>query len=83
MIRALGITGGNLGSTLVQIASSDPNRDLRRAAMEALFIRGDAHDLVAIAKGTSDADTRKSAVEKLSLMDSKEARDYMLELLNK
>jgi len=56
---------------------------LRRAAMEALFIRGDAPDLVAIAKGTSDADTRKSAVEKLSLMDSKEARDYMLELLNK
>ena len=82
-IRALGITGGNLGSTLVQIASSDPNRDLRRAAMEALFIRGDAHDLVAIAKSTNDVDTRKRAVEKLSLMDSKEARDYMLELLNK
>ena len=81
--RALGITGGNLGSTLVQIASSDPNHDLRRAAMEALFIRGDAHDLVAIAKSTNDVDTRKRAVEKLSLMDSKEARDYMLELLNK
>ena len=81
-IRALGITDSNAARpVLLQIASSDPNREAREAAVEGLFIQGDAHDLVTLARNEKDPQMRRRVVEKLSLMDDKEAHDFMLELL--
>jgi hypothetical protein len=39
--------------------------------------------LISIARNEKDPALRKAAVEKLSMMQSKDATDYMLEILNK
>jgi hypothetical protein len=48
-----------------------------------LFVAGDAHDLVALARSEKDPAAKKNIVSKLAVMRNKEATDYMLELLNK
>lgn len=82
-IKSLGVFGGNAARPkLVQIYSSGDS-DSKRAAAEALFVNDDATDLVALARKESDPQMRRYLVEKLSVMDNKAARDYMLEILNK
>jgi hypothetical protein len=51
--------------------------------LDALFIAGDAKGLIAVAKTEKDPELKKKAVEKLSLMGSKEANEYLMELLQK
>jgi hypothetical protein len=48
-----------------------------------LFVAGDAHDLVSLARSEKDPAARRNIVGKLALMHNKEATDYMMELLNK
>jgi hypothetical protein len=50
---------------------------------DALFVAGDAHDLVALARSEKDPEAKKNIVGKLAVMHDKEATDYMMELLNK
>jgi len=80
-IRNLGVTGGRVGPMLVEIyqKSSDPGS--KEAVLDGLFVADDAHDLVALARAEKDISMKKKIVEKLSLMDDKEARDYLMELL--
>lgn len=83
-IRNLGIFGGQAARPkLVQIYSSTNDAQLKKTAAEALFVNDDAIDLVALARKEGDAQMKRYLVEKLSVMDNKEARDYMLEILNK
>ena len=83
-IRDLGPFGGEkAGAALVQIYSNEKDPELRRAAIRSMFILGDATDLIALARTETDPDMKRQLVEQLSLMRNKEARDYMLEILNK
>jgi tetratricopeptide (TPR) repeat protein len=83
-LQRLGAVGGkDTNATLVQIYRSETNHDMKNAALEGLFVDDDAADLVALAKSESDPQMRRRIVEKLAIMDSKEAKDYMLEILNK
>lgn len=83
-IRSLGIFGGSASrSKLVQIYNGSNDADAKKAAVEALFINSDAADLVALARKETDPQMRRNLVEKLSIMNNKEARDYMMEILNK
>lgn len=83
-VRNLGPFGGSqAGPALLQIYNTEKDPQLRRAAIEALFIRGDAGEMVTLARKETDPQMKRELVQKLSLMDSKEARDYMLEILNK
>jgi hypothetical protein len=83
-LQRLGAVGGkDTASTLVQIYRSESNAEMRGAALDGLFVDDDAKDLVALARAETDPQMRKRIVEKLAIMDSKEAKDYMLELLNK
>ena len=56
---------------------------MREEVLNALFIQGNAKALVAIARGEKDPELKRAAVQKLSLMNSKDATDYMMELLQK
>ncbi|HUB77313.1 MAG TPA: HEAT repeat domain-containing protein [Bryobacteraceae bacterium] len=80
-IRNLGVAGGRAGSMLVEIyqKSSDPGS--KEAALDGLFVAGDAHDLVALARAEKEVAMKKKIVEKLSIMDDREATQYMMELL--
>jgi hypothetical protein len=51
--------------------------------IQGLFIQDDAHDLIQLARKESDRELRKYLVQQLSVMDDREAKDYMLEILNK
>jgi len=46
-------------------------------------VAGDSHDLIELARAEKDPGLKQSLVQQLSVMHSKEATDYMLEILNK
>ena len=81
-IKNLGISGGS-SATLVKIYQSNPSADVREAAINALFIKGDAHSLVELARKETNPELRKQIVGKLSIMGNREANDYLMEILNK
>jgi tetratricopeptide (TPR) repeat protein len=76
---------GALGATdlLSNLYRSESNPELKRTILDSLASQDDGKDLVALARTESDPKLKREAVERLSTMDSKEARDYMLELLRK
>jgi HEAT repeat protein len=81
-IHDLGISGGS-SATLMNIYSSNKDHDVRDSAVNALFIKGDAHSLIALAKKETDPEWKKRIVERLSVMGNREATDYLMEILNK
>lgn len=81
-IKDLGISGGS-SATLVKIYQNSQSSDVRDAAINALFIKGDAHSLVELARKETNPELRKRLVEKLSVMGNREANDYLMEILNK
>jgi thioredoxin-like negative regulator of GroEL len=83
-IRNLGIAGGmSAAPTLVATYKKNADPETRKAVAQALFLAGDSHDLVELARAEKDPGVKQSIVQQLSLMHSKEATDYMLEILNK
>jgi len=81
-IKDLGISGGS-SATLVKVYQNTQSPDVRDAAINALFIKGDAHSLVELARKETNPELRKRLVEKLSVMGNREANDYLMEILNK
>jgi HEAT repeat protein len=81
-IRNLGMNR-NASSTeaLLAIYGSAGSDDIRRAAVEALFMHGDAKSLVDLARNEKSAEMRKVIVQRLSMMRSPEATAYLMELL--
>ena len=83
-IRNLGlIHSDESGKALQAIYSREADRGLKEEVLNAYFLQGNASALVAIARNEKDPELRKTAVSKLSLMHSKEATDYLMELLQK
>jgi HEAT repeat protein len=83
-IEGIGINGGKgAGTTLVNVYANAKDEETKRAALEALFISDNAKALVELAKKETDPQLRRRIVEKLAVMDDKEATDYMLEILDK
>jgi HEAT repeat protein len=83
-IRNLGIAGGKSAApSLVATYKKNADHETRKSVVQALFLAGDSHDLVELARAEKDPELEKSIVQQLSLMRDKEATDYMLEVLNK
>lgn len=83
-IRNLGIAGGmSVAPTLVDAYQKNSDAETKKAAAQALFLAGDAHDLVSLARAEKDMEMKKYLVQQLSLMHNQEASRYMLEILNK
>ncbi len=80
-IQKLALTGTKSAATLRAIYDNDKDSAVRRAVLNGLFIQGNASMLVEIARAEKDPALKREAVQKLSLMRSKDATDYMLELL--
>jgi HEAT repeat protein len=66
---------------LVSIYNSDQNPEVRKAVINALFIQNNAAALVTLARAEKNVEMKKEIVSKLSVMKSKEATDYLMELL--
>jgi HEAT repeat protein len=83
-IRGMGITGGvSAAPTLLSIYSRSTDEESKKAVLDALFVAGDAHDLVAMARAEKDPSAKQAIVRKLAVMHNREATDYMMELLSK
>jgi hypothetical protein len=83
-IHNLGAGGGMATApSLVAMYKKSSDPETKRAVAQALFVAGDSHDLVDLARAEKDPHIKQAIVQQLSVMHSKEATDYMLEILNK
>jgi len=83
-VRSLGLMGSKkTGDALVQIYGTDRDPEIRKTVINALFLQDNATALVTLARKEDDINLKKEIVQKLALMHSKAATDYMVELLGK
>ena len=69
------------GDELARLYARESAPEVKRRIIQGLFISRDAARLVELAKAEKDMELKKDMVQKLSLMKSKEATDYLVELL--
>jgi len=70
------------GDALVSMYASEQDQQVKRAILDTLFAQRNAKALVDLARKERDTETKREMVRRLSTMrSSKEANDYMLELL--
>jgi len=83
-IRNIGITEGTSAApSLLAIYQKNSDTETKKAVVDSLFIANDAHDLVTLGRAEKDPSIKREIIGKLALMHSKEATDYMMEILNK
>jgi len=83
-IRNLGLFGGSEGaSTLLTIYNSNPDFDTKKEVANALFLHGAGKELVALARKETNPQMKRELIQKMSLMNSPEITEYMMEILNK
>ncbi|MEO8026807.1 MAG: HEAT repeat domain-containing protein [Bryobacteraceae bacterium] len=68
---------------LTNLYSSESDKEIKEEIIRALFRQNSAKHLVEVAKKETDPELRRECVRNLSLMKSKDATDYMVELLGK
>jgi len=73
--------GTTTGAELVGLYSKEKDPSVRREILRALAMQDDAKDLIDVARKETDSDLKVYAVRQLSQMRSKEAQDYMMEIL--
>ena len=69
------------GPVLASTYSSSPEPEVKKAALQGMMMQNNAAALVEIARKETNPELKKTAVRHLSHMRSKEATDYMMELL--
>ena len=84
VVRKLGAMGSKrTGDALIAMYGSETDTAIRREVLNALFVQGNATALIDVARKETNAELRKEAVKKLSVMRNREATEFMLEILNK
>jgi len=82
-VRNLGLmSASKTGDALKAIYQSDTSPDVRKEAINALFLQSNGRVLVELARAEKDPQMKKELVAKMSLMGrDKDVADYLLELL--
>ncbi len=81
-IRSLGMMPTErTGDFLKTIYTSDSNLDVRREIINLIGAHNGVTTLVELARAEKDPTLKREIVQRLSSMKSKEATDYLLELL--
>jgi len=82
-VRNLGLMGSSrTGDAIKAIYQSDSTPEIRREAINALFLQNNGRVMVELARAEKDPAMKKEMVMKMSVMSrSKEVTDYLLELL--
>jgi HEAT repeat protein len=81
-IQHLGMMGQRgTADAILNIYNRQTDPELKEAAIDALFIQQNAETLVALARKETNRELKARIVQKLSLMRSPAARDYLMELL--
>jgi HEAT repeat protein len=84
-IRDMGIFGGTAEtvSTLLTIYKANADIETKKAVAEALFIHGSGKELVTLARSETNPQMKRELIQKMSLLNSPEITEYMMEILNK
>lgn len=83
-INTLGMVGGTDSlSALTNIYNTHNDIATKKRVINAMFLRGGAHEMVAMARKETNPELKRAWIQKLSLMNSPEITDYMTEILNK
>lgn len=83
-IRHLGtMNAARTGENLVALYQKEKDPEIKRTIVQALFVQNNAEALVGIARKETDLEARKTVIKQLSLMKSKVATDYLMEILGK
>jgi hypothetical protein len=83
-IRNLGlIHSDDSAKALQSIYAKESDRGVKEEVLNSYFLQGNAAAIVTIARNEKDPELKKAAVSKLSIMHSKEATDYLMEILQK
>ena len=83
-VRNLGlIHSDDSAKALQSIYAKETDRGIKEEVLNSYFLQGNAAAIVAIARNEKDPELKKTAVSKLSIMHSKEATDYLMEILQK
>jgi hypothetical protein len=82
-IRSLGLMHSSqaAGDGLIALYASEQDMGVKKQIVESLFIQHNAKGLVDIARKEPNVEMKKEIVQKLMMMHSKEANEYMMELL--
>jgi len=82
-VRNLGLMGSSrTGEAIKAIYLSDATPEIRKEAINALFLQNNGRMLVELARAEKDPAMKKELVSKMSVIHgSKEVTDYLLELL--
>ena len=72
---------GHAGDELARLYARESSPEVKKRIIQGLFVGRDATRLVELAKAEKDMELKKDIVQKLSMMKSKEATDYLVELL--
>lgn len=83
-INTLGLVGGEESLTaLTNLYSTRTDVSMKKKVINALFLHGAGKEMVALARKETNPELKRSLIEKMSLMNSPEITDYMMEILNK
>ena len=82
-IRNLGLCGNKKsGEYLRTLYDSQQDLAVRKEVLKALFLKQDDKALIAIARKETNPELKKEAVKRLSLINSKAATEFLMEILN-
>jgi len=83
-INTLGLVGGDESLTaLTKVYNSQADVSTKKKVINALFLHGAGKEMVALARKETNPELKRSLISKMSLMNSPEISDYMMEILNK
>jgi HEAT repeat protein len=82
-IHLLGVMGPKTADALLAIYAGETDPAIRKEAVNGLFVQGNARALIELARKETNPGLKREIVQRLSIMHSKEASDYMMEILNK
>lgn len=82
-IRALGVTSpAKSGDALRSLYSGTGDAGVRRAVIDALFVQSNAKALIEIFRAEKDREMRREIVQRLSMMRSEEATQFLEKIYN-
>jgi len=85
--RAINMLGASrspeTSAALLEMYGSSAELETKKRILRALGMQRGAQPLIDIARKESNVELKRTAVEMLSMMKSKEATDFLMELLNK
>jgi HEAT repeat protein len=82
-IESLGwVDDPRVGEYLIGLYDQEESEEIKVSILQGLAVQEEVQALIKIARGEKDPDLRRQAVEMLAMVDSKEATDFLLEILD-